>query len=382
MKALKVAVVIGTRPEAVKMVPVVLALQADHRFAVRLIATGQHRTLLDQVLDHFHLRPDVDLDVMQPDQTLAELAVRALAGLDQALATECPDALLVHGDTSTTLVGALAAFYRQIPVGHVEAGLRTGDLTNPFPEEANRRLVAQLAQAHFAPTAQARANLLKEGVADQRIYVTGNTAIDTLLTIARRRQGAPDRPLVVVECHRRENFGEPLAAVFAGLAEVLSGRPGLRMVISVHPNPNVQAPLAAAFSGLSGVQMIEPPGYPQWISLLESATLLVTDSGGAQEEAPALGVPVVLVRRRTERPEAVAAGTVWRVDPSRDEVRQAVQVLLTDPVRYQQMASAINPYGDGRAAGRVVAGLAHTMGLTDALPAPYTPAAAGSLPQN
>lgn len=373
--------VIGTRPEAVKMVPVVLALKADARFSVRLIATGQHRELLDQVLDHFHLSPDVDLDVMRPDQSLAELAVRALSALDRALAAERPDVLLVHGDTSTTLIGALAAFYRQIPVGHVEAGLRTGDLTNPFPEEANRRLVAQLAQAHFAPTAQARANLVAEGVADQHIYVTGNTAIDTLLTMARRRQGAPAQALVLVECHRRENFGGPLAAVFQGLAEVLSSRPGLRMVISVHPNPHVQAPLAAAFAGLSGVEMIEPPPYPEWISWLESATLLVTDSGGAQEEAPALGVPVVLVRRRTERPEAVAAGTVWRVDPGQVEVRQAVQTLLSDHRRYQQMASAINPYGDGQAASRVVAGLAHTMGLTGKPPAPYSPRPDGFLPQ-
>ncbi len=381
MKALKVAVVIGTRPEAVKMVPVVLALKADQRFTPRLIVTGQHRELLDQVLDHFQLSPDVDLDVMQPDQSLADLAVRALSGLDAALAAERPDALLVHGDTSTTLVGALAAFYRRIPVGHVEAGLRTGDLANPFPEEANRRLVAQLAQAHFAPTSQARANLLAEGVAAGRIYVTGNTAIDTLLTLSRRREGAPAKELVLVECHRRENFGEPLAAIFGGLAEVLSARPGLRMVISAHPNPNVQSALSSAFSGLAGVEVIEPPSYPEWIDRLVSATLLVTDSGGAQEEAPALGVPVVLVRRRTERPEAVAAGTVWRIDPTLAEVRRTVETLLTDGRRYREMASAINPYGDGAAAGRVVHGLAHSMGLTKAAPDPYSPLPVGRLPQ-
>lgn len=372
MRALPVAVVIGTRPEAVKMVPVVLALKKDERFSVRLIVTAQHRLLLDQVLSHFDISPDVDLDVMRSDQSLADLAVRALAGLDQALAKEQPEALLVHGDTSTTLIGALAAFYRQIPVGHVEAGLRTGDLSNPFPEEANRRLVAQIASAHFAPTAQARANLLAEGVADQRIYVTGNTAIDTLLTIARRRSGPPAVPLVVVECHRRENFGGPMASVFRGLAEVAGRHRDLRMVVSVHPNPNVQLPLAEALGQLANVVLIEPPNYPQWIALLESASLLVTDSGGAQEEAPALGVPVVLTRRRTERPEAVAAGTVWRVDPEQQAVTEAVERLISDPERYRQMASAVNPYGDGQAATRVVAGLAHALGLAERAPAPFS----------
>ncbi len=374
MSALKVAVVIGTRPEAVKMVPVVLALHKDERFSVRLIVTAQHRLLLDQVLGHFGITPDVDLDVMRPDQSLADLAVRALAGLDQALAEEEPQALLVHGDTSTTLIGALAAFYRQIPVGHVEAGLRTGDLANPFPEEANRRLVAQITTAHFAPTVQAEANLLAEGVPKERIYVTGNTAIDTLLTIARRRSGPPARPLVVVECHRRENFGGPLASVFQALAEVAGRHPELQVVVSVHPNPNVQRPVTRALGHLANATLIDPPPYPEWIALLESASLLVTDSGGAQEEAPALGVPVVLTRHRTERPEAVAAGTVWRVDPERVAVAEAVERLLTDPERYRQMASAVNPYGDGQAAGRVVEGLAHSLGLAERAPEPFSAA--------
>lgn len=366
-----VAVIVGTRPEAVKMAPVLLAMKKDPRFQPRLIATAQHRELLDQVFSHFGLTPDEDLNIMEEGQSLTQIAVRALGGLEPVLKRVRPDFVLVHGDTSTTLMGALAAFYQKIPSGHVEAGLRSFDLMNPFPEEANRKLVSQLVQAHFAPTTWSRENLLREGIAKETIYVTGNTAIDALLLTAKRRAQKPKDEMILVECHRRENLGRPHEESFAALRDVLDERKEATLVFSVHPNPEVKKAAEAALGSHPRARLIAPPSYPEWVALMEKATLLVTDSGGAQEEAPALGVPVLLLRRTTERPEAVQAGTVWRVDPERDLVKQAVTVLLQDERTYEAMASAVNPYGDGHASLRILEGLAHTLGISGEDPSPF-----------
>lgn len=367
----EIAVVIGTRPEAVKMAPVVMALEGDPRFRVHLIATAQHRSLLDQVLDHFGLEAEVDLDIMTEEQSLTDVASRALTGLEPVFSRMHPDLVLVHGDTSTTFMGALAAFYQRIPSAHVEAGLRSGDMMNPFPEEANRKLVAQLASIHFAPTGVSRENLLREGIEARRIFVTGNTAIDALYLTAARRRSRPEGDLILVECHRRENLGEPHRQSFLGLRDVLEERAEAEVVFSVHPNPSVQRVASEVFDGSPRARLIDPPPYPEWVRLMARATVLVTDSGGAQEEAPALGVPVILIRRTTERPEAIAAGTVLRVDPGREGVRQAVRRVMSDEALYKRMAGARNPYGDGHAAERIVGALAYVLGMGASRPGAF-----------
>lgn len=366
-----IAVIIGTRPEAVKMAPVVMALRDHPAFRPFLVATAQHRDLLDQVLDHFGLTADADLDIMEEDQSLTDVAVRALKGLEPVLRKARPDFVLVHGDTSTTLMGALAAYYQGFPSGHVEAGLRSHDMQNPFPEEGNRKLVAQLASVHFAPTEVAKANLEREGVPPERVFVTGNTAIDALYMMASARKERPAEEMILVECHRRENLGEPHRESFLGLRDVLDQRPDARLLFSVHPNPRLREVAQAVFGGHPRARLMDPPPYPEWVRLMARATLLVTDSGGAQEEGPALRVPVVLLRRTTERPEAIRAGTVLRVDPERRGVREAVLHLLRDDGAYARMASAANPYGDGLAARRTVQGLAHVMGLRPERPAEF-----------
>lgn len=384
-RTLRVAVVFGTRPEAVKMVPVVQELRRHPAMEPVVVVTAQHREMLDQVLDHFGVRPDYDLNLMRDRQSLTDLTVRALAELTALLADLRPDLVLVHGDTTTTLAAALAAYYARLPLGHVEAGLRTYDKYAPYPEEINRRLTDALADLHFAPTALNRDNLLAERVPERGIFVTGNTVIDALLRALRddyrfadpRVQalaaGSGGMRVALVEVHRRENWGEPMRGIGAALRRALERHPRLLLVVSLHFNPEVREALVPALSGHPRAVLLDPPSYPEWVHLMRLCDFLVTDSGGLQEEAPALGKPVLLLRETTERPEAVAAGTVWRVGVDPDAIVHAITTLLEDPRRYAAMATARNPYGDGRAAERVVAAVAWWFGLAERRPADWKP---------
>lgn len=362
----KVIVVFGTRPEAIKMFPVVHALQATPGIETRLCVTAQHRALLDQVLDLAGLTPDIDLDIMRPDQTLDDLTARLIVALGAAFDAERPDRVLVHGDTLTTMVASLAAYYRKIPVGHVEAGLRSGDIHHPWPEEVNRRVVACIADLNFAPTEAAAAALRAEGRAEAGIHVTGNTVIDALLATRRRIRAQPalagaiapllarfaGRRILAVTSHRRENFGEGMASI-AGAIRDIAARPDVAVIFPVHPNPNVRAVMEQALAGLANVAMIEPLDYPGFVGLLDACEIVLTDSGGVQEEAPSLGKPVLVMRETTERPEGVAAGTARLVGTDRDRIRAEIFTLLDDKAAYGAMARAHNPFGDGEAAGRI-----------------------------
>lgn len=359
-------VVFGTRPEAIKMAPVVAALKAMDGFETLVTVTAQHRQMLDQVLDLFAIKPDMDLDLMTPGQQLPELFARILTGMASVFSRERPDLVLVHGDTSTTLATALAAFYARIPVGHVEAGLRTGNMAAPWPEEANRRLTAPLAALHFAPTQAARDNLLRETIG-AHVHVTGNTVVDALLSVAGRIAAEPTlaaqlasrfpfldpaRRLVLVTGHRRENFGEGFEHICLALRD-LAARGDVQVVYPVHLNPNVQGPVQRLLSGVHGVHLIEPQDYLPFVYLMTRSHLILTDSGGIQEEAPSLGKPVLVLRETTERPEAVEAGTVRLVGTNRAAILTEASRLLDDPAAHAEMAMAHNPYGDGRAAARI-----------------------------
>jgi UDP-N-acetylglucosamine 2-epimerase (non-hydrolysing) len=353
----KILCVFGTRPEAIKMAPVVLALKADRRCRVRVAVTAQHRRLLDGVLAFFRIRPDVDLNLMRPGQTPTGVAAAALRGLDALYRKEKPDMVLVHGDTTTTLAAALAAYHLKIPVGHVEAGLRSGDVRNPFPEEVNRRLADAVSDFHLAPTAGARRNLLKEGAPSAGILVTGNTGIDALLLGLRRlgRVACPVKgPFVLLTAHRRENFGAPLEEVFRAVAEVARARPGLSFVYPVHPNPNVRGAARRLLSGLSNVRLFPPLDYPDLLPILRDCLFVVTDSGGLQEEAPSLGKPVLVLRKVTERPEGIRAGNARLVGTRLSDVRRWICRLLDDKSFFRRMTRVRNPYGDGKAAKKVV----------------------------
>ena len=369
----KISVIFGTRPEAIKLAPVILALRADERFVCDVCVTAQHRQMLDQVLQAFAIAPDGDLDLMVPEQTLAGLTARAVEAIDGHLAAAGPDLVLVQGDTTTTLCAALAAFYRHIPVGHVEAGLRTGNLESPWPEEANRVLTTRLTRLHFAPTAGNRDNLLREGVPDDRIVVTGNTVIDALflaLDIVKRTKpevpGLPERvvngtqPLVLITGHRRENFGPGFESICTAIAELAGRFPDTEFVYPVHLNPNVRGPVDAILrsGGAGNVHLIEPLSYLPFVAMMSRATVILTDSGGVQEEAPSLGKPVLVMRDTTERPEAVTAGTVKLVGTDRRVIVDETSALLTDRAAYDAMARAMNPYGDGKATPRIVAACA------------------------
>jgi len=364
---LKVLCIFGTRPEAIKMAPVVRALKQDGRFDCRLCVTAQHRQMLDQVLELFDLVPDDDLDLMRDNQGLAELSARALTGLDEVLQRRQPDIVLVHGDTTTSFVAGLAAFYRRVPVGHVEAGLRTGDLYAPWPEEFNRRVVGVVARLHFAPTRRAFDALVREGVPPSHVGITGNTVIDALQAVSRRldedsalsaRQAAllpaldPARRLVLVTGHRRENFGEGFRNICTALAE-LASRPDVQIVYPVHLNPNVQGPVHALLATLDNVHLIAPQDYLPFVWLLKRCHMVLTDSGGLQEEAPVFGKPVLVMRETTERPEALDAGTAELVGTDVQRIVGAATRLLDDPAAYQHMAQAHNPYGDGTAARQI-----------------------------
>jgi UDP-N-acetylglucosamine 2-epimerase (non-hydrolysing) len=364
---MKILVSMGTRPEIVKLAPVVMKLREHGGFAVRILLTAQHRELSDQMLEHFDLHPDIDLDVMRRDQTLAALTARLIEGVDRVLVDEQPRAVLVQGDTTTVLATSLASFYRGIPVGHVEAGLRTGDLRNPFPEEANRALTARLARWHFAPTPRARANLIAEGLSNPSIHVTGNTVIDALLWTVQHREAPlgvllpPHRWLVVVTLHRRESFGAPMRGILEALRQLAREHADLAILLPVHPNPNVHALVHEALSGVPNVVLCEPLSYGQMVAVLRSARLVLTDSGGLQEEAPALGKPVLVLRDETERPEGIEAGVARLVGTNPQRIVAEAQRLLLDEEAYRSMSSAGSPYGDGHAAERITAILAQDL---------------------
>ncbi len=360
-----VAAVFGTRPEAIKMAPVVRALRAEPRLRTVVCVTGQHRQMLDQILATFDIAPDADLNVMEPGQSLAGLTARAVTQLDRFLADRKPDLLLVQGDTTTAFAAALTAFYHRVPVGHVEAGLRTGDLYSPWPEEANRTLITRLAALHFPPTAVTRDNLLREGVPAERVRLTGNPVIDALLFMVERVErdppdipGAPDdgSRMVLVTGHRRENFGDSFQAICRAIAELARRFPDVRFVYPVHLNPNVREPVNRILrpAELANVVLLDPLPYREFIALFRRATVVLSDSGGVQEEAPTLGKPVLLMRDTTERPEAVEAGAVKLVGAGFERIVSETTRLLTDAEAYRAMAAVSNPYGDGRAAERIV----------------------------
>jgi UDP-N-acetylglucosamine 2-epimerase (non-hydrolysing) len=359
-----VATIFGTRPDALKMAPVVTDLRRfPEAVRLRVIVTGQHREMLEQVLSLFEIRPDHDLQVMLERQSLAQIASRVLERLDPILADERPDVVLVQGDTSTTCLASLAAFYHKIPVGHVEAGLRTDNRYDPFPEEINRRLTGVLADFHFAPTEQAAANLAREGVPGERIYQVGNTVIDALLTVAGRpyrfeetavaEAVAAPGPLILVTAHRRENWGEPMHRIARAVRRLVGEFPEARVVFQLHKNPIVRDAVRAELTGTERVTLVEPQEYLPWVNLMKRCALILTDSGGIQEEAPALGKPVLVMRETTERPEGVAAGTARLIGTEEKAIVDAAARLLTDPSAYQSMSQAANPYGDGRAAERI-----------------------------
>nr|WP_193787645.1 UDP-N-acetylglucosamine 2-epimerase (non-hydrolyzing) [Desulfitobacterium sp. PCE1] len=357
-------VVFGTRPEGIKMAPVVQALKKTSLHC-EVTVTAQHREMLDQVLDLFQIKPDYDLNLMQAGQTLTDITTRALNGLKEVLEEARPDLVLVHGDTTTTFVAALAAYYAQIPVGHVEAGLRTGNKYSPFPEEMNRKLAGALTDLHFSPTETSKRNLLAEGVPEEKIYVTGNTVIDALLTTVKKDYTFSDsalkeilsqnegRRMILVTTHRRENLGEPMRQIYRALAEVLEHYPDTYVVFPVHKNPSVRQVVNEVLGHNPRVHMIEPLDYEPFVNLMAQANIILTDSGGIQEEAPSLGIPVLVVRDTTERPEAVEAGTVSLVGTSYEKVLQELSRLLGNQEAYEYMAHAVNPYGDGRAASRI-----------------------------
>ncbi|MBN1515466.1 UDP-N-acetylglucosamine 2-epimerase (non-hydrolyzing) [Candidatus Sumerlaeota bacterium] len=375
----KISFIFGTRPEAIKLAPIILALKNHPTIQPQICVTGQHREMLDQVLQVFGIQPDCDLELMQPDQTLAGFASRAIEAIDAYLDREYPDLALVQGDTTTVLCGALAAFYRNVPVGHVEAGLRTGNLRSPYPEEMNRVLCSRLTNLHFAPTETAKRNLLREGVAENQIWVTGNTVIDALyLTVDKIRSAPPaiaalpqalqpastddqDPRVVLITGHRRENFGEGFENICRAIAELSNRFADVHFVYPVHLNPNVREPVERILhtAESTNIHLIEPLPYLEFIAMMNRATVILTDSGGVQEEAPSLGKPVLVMRDTTERPEAVEMGTVRLTGTDKQAIMDAVSTLLTDEAAYQTMANAVNPYGDGKATGRILAACEH-----------------------
>ena len=373
MKKIKLMTVFGTRPEAIKMCPLVLEMQKYPDFIEPIVAvTAQHREMLDQVLQLFAIKPDYDLNIMTAGQTLYDVTGRALAGLKDVLAEAQPDMVLVHGDTTTTFVGALASFYAQIPVGHVEAGLRTGNKFSPYPEEMNRKLTGAIADIHFAPTSTSKNNLLKENIDPAAIVVTGNTVIDALQTTVKadyrftdsglQKALAGGKRLILVTTHRRENLGEPMRHVYQALRKVLENHPDVEAIFPVHKNPKVREIVDEELGKLAQVHLIEPLDYEPFANLMAKVDIVLTDSGGIQEEAPALGKPVLVLRDTTERPEAVDAGTVKLVGTAYDDVLRETSLLLDDSKYYQSMAEAANPYGDGRACERIISKILHENG--------------------
>ena len=365
MAKLKVMTVFGTRPEAIKMAPVVLELWKERDKIDSVVAvTAQHREMLDQVLRLFKIQPNYDLDIMSKEQTLFDITIKALTGLDKVINQAKPDIVLVHGDTTTTFAGALAAFYHQVAVGHVEAGLRTKNKYSPYPEEMNRKLTGSIADIHFAPTETSRQNLLNEGVDAEKIIVTGNTVIDALCMTVKEHFKFEDELLnkidyknkrvILVTTHRRENLGEPMRHVYKALKSLTEEFADVEVVFPVHKNPKVRQVVNEELGGLQNVHLIDPLDYEPFANLMNKAHLILTDSGGLQEEAPALGKPVLVLRDTTERPEAIDAGTVKLIGTDRERVFEETKLLLTNQEEYKRMAAAVNPYGDGKASRRIV----------------------------
>lgn len=378
-KKIKVMTVFGTRPEAIKMAPVVLELEKYPELITPVVAvTAQHRDMLDQVLHLFAIEPDYDLDIMAAGQTLFDITTKAMMGLNEVLTKEKPDIVLVHGDTTTTFAGALAAFYHQIPVGHVEAGLRTHNKYSPFPEEMNRKLTGSLSDLHFAPTDTAAGNLRGENIAETAIFVTGNSVIDALHKTVRedypfenellRTIDYKQKRIVLVTTHRRENLGEPMRHVYKALKQIVDEFSDVEIVFPVHKNPKVREVVEQELGGHEKVHLIDPLDYEPFANLMHRSSLILTDSGGVQEEAPALGKPVLVLRDTTERPEAVAAGTVKLIGTDRQRVYEEARCLLADKAEYDRMASACNPYGDGQAARRIVQAILYHYGMEQEKP--------------
>ena len=382
----RILVVFGTRPEAIKMAPVVKALQArPDRFAVVTCLTAQHREMLDQVMELFALAADHDLDIMTRGQDLYQVTSRVLLGLRDVLRQEKPDAVLVHGDTTTSTAAALAAFYEQVPVGHVEAGLRSGRRYSPFPEEMNRVLTGRIATMHFCPTERSLANLQAEGLGGDQAFVTGNTAIDALLQTVGRPAIAslpptfsPGRRGILVTAHRRENFGDGIRNVCRALLDLIDAFPDTEIVYPVHRNPNILGPVTELLGGREGIRLLEPVDYHRFVRMMHDAHFILTDSGGVQEEAPGLGKPVLVLRECTERPEAVTAGTVRLVGTGREDIVAAAGSLLSSPDAYEAMARAVNPYGDGRAAERIAGNLHNLLNAPAMAPEPVPEFRAGT----
>jgi UDP-N-acetylglucosamine 2-epimerase (non-hydrolysing) len=357
---MKIMCTVGTRPEAIKMAPVILALKQQPWAEVRVLATAQHRHMLDQVMTFFDIVPDIDLNIMKPNQTLTELTARLLLELDKVLLEEKPDVVLAQGDTTTVFAMALACFYRRIPFGHVEAGLRTWDMQNPFPEEANRVLAGRLTRWHFAPTESSKANLLREGIPSQDITVTGNTVIDALLMTAAKDLTLgidldDSKRLILVTSHRRENFGAPFMEICRALKTLAERNSDVQILYPVHPNPNVKDVAYEVLGNTPNIILCDPLDYAPFIAAMKKSYLIISDSGGVQEEAPALGIPVLVLRDETERPEAVDMGVVKLVGPNHDRILEEAQTLLNSSAAYQAMARGISPYGDGKGAERIVA---------------------------
>ena len=381
MTKLKVMSIFGTRPEAIKMAPLVLELRRREEIDSLVCVTAQHREMLDSVLDIFGIRPDYDLNVMQSGQTLSGITSRVLEGLGGVLSEAAPDLVLVHGDTTTTFAAALSAFYAKIPCGHVEAGLRTFDRWSPWPEEMNRRLAGQLCTLHFAPTARNAENLRREGV-EGGVFVTGNTVIDALRYTAAGEGFQSDelksldftgRRVITLTCHRRENYGEPMRQIFSAVRQIAENNPDVLIVYPVHLSPVVSNAARECLSDVDNVALISPLSAVDMHRLMAKSYLIMTDSGGIQEEAPALGKPVLVLRRETERPEAVEAGTVQIAGVETDNIVMLAQTLLNDPSAYMRMAQAVNPYGDGHACERIVDGILYTFGRRTEPPTEFMP---------
>ncbi len=374
----KVMCVFGTRPEAIKMAPVVKAIEQNENLQSIVTVTAQHREMLDQVLQLFEITPDYDLNLMKQGQTLTDITAGVLRGLEDILKKEQPDLVLVHGDTTTTFAAALAAFYQQIPVGHVEAGLRSGNMYSPYPEEANRKLTGVMTSLHFSPTPESRQNLLRENADDAKIFVTGNTVIDALLATVKDAYQFADENLqalldspgkkVLITAHRRENQGEPMKHIFQAVRRLHETLPELQFIFPIHKNPKVRELAAQILGDLARVHIIEPLDYEPFANAMSRVDLIMTDSGGLQEEAPALGKPVLVLRDTTERPEAVTAGTVELVGTDEELIYNTALTLLTDEAAYSKMANAVNPYGDGKACGRITAAIEYYFGMREERP--------------
>ncbi len=355
----KILCVVGTRPEVIKMAPVIYELRNRSWSKVLVLATAQHREMLDQMMKVFHLEADIDLNVMKHNQSLSELTANLVQKFDRVFSTEKPDLVLAQGDTTTVAMAALVAFYHKVPFGHVEAGLRSGDCYNPFPEEINRRLTAQMAQWHFAPTRRAKDNLLKEGIPETNIFVTGNTVIDALFFMLAKRNNATNlgiddsKKLILVTVHRRESFGRPMENILSAISLLAREFNDISIVIPVHPNPNVRKLVYNKLNNQKNIDIVEPLNYEDFIHVLSKAYLILTDSGGIQEEAPALGKPVLVLREKTERPEAIEAGVAKLVGTKTEKIVKETAKLLNDTKAYREMAKGISPYGDGRAAIRI-----------------------------